>query len=436
MFFISKTSKSNGIADVTDTQDSVVETVTHEFLYKYCKANAVLGVTLNPDNIRRVSNTDLLAVENMGMLMSDVKMTITNHRLTLITSFKPISTLVIPYGVYSIGRFAMRNIDKWAVTTIVFPSSLTYIDYSTFYNMPNLEKVVIPSSVEFIGGSAFSKCPKLKVEFEDVNKITFGENAFDKHNCELQDDVYYLGKTAMRADNTAQYIKIKEGITHIAPKCFEACRKLVKVDLPDTLTHIGENSFQGATKLKEVNIPASVKSIGQACFASCVNLTEVYIPDNVETMGADVFRSCKRLKSVRLSPNVKKVECYFNKCAALEEIVVPEGVESINSLAFGCPELKCISLPSTLKYIRIFVATDCDKLIKFVFKSHDCATDKRNAEMIPLAKYTVNFASDVTVFIPKSVNYGGKKFWFLQRTGPDYIMSKYRALPYRVKRFQ
>lgn len=70
---------------------------------------------------------------------------------------------------------------------------------------------------------------------------------------------------------------------------------------------------------------------------------------------------------LELSSNVKKIESYAFKKTAIENLVIPEGVEEIADLAFYWSEtVKSITLPSSIATIGDSLFMDCNKLEKVI----------------------------------------------------------------------
>ena len=51
-------------------------------------------------------------------------------------------------------------------------------------------------------------------------------------------------------------------------------------------------------------------------------------------------------------------ECYCLNCNGITELVLPNGVEEIDALAFKCPNLTTVTLPSSIKRFRSVTYTD------------------------------------------------------------------------------
>ena len=96
------------------------------------------------------------------------------------------------------------------------------------------------------------------------------------------------------------------------------------------------------------------------------NLIAVSLPDTVEHVG-NMIMNCFNLKYINLGSGLKEISNFIvQRSKVMEKIYVPEGVESINSVATCCPELKDIYVPSTATEITGLVTTvdyDCPNAV-------------------------------------------------------------------------
>lgn len=98
------------------------------------------------------------------------------------------------------------------------------------------------------------------------------------------------------------------------------------------------------------------------------------VPEGVEILCAFAFGSSSAygnscpLRAVSLPSTLKKIGEYaFAHCKHLESLVIPHGVEEIESNAFeGCVNLKSITFPSTLKKLGQFCFDGCTSLEKII----------------------------------------------------------------------
>ena len=71
-------------------------------------------------------------------------------------------------------------------------------------------------------------------------------------------------------------------------------------------------------------MPGSVKAIEGMAFGDCVDLEEVILNEGTEKIESFAFCGCKKLKSIRLPKSIVEVQAEaFRKCG-LKEIIVED----------------------------------------------------------------------------------------------------------------
>ena len=197
------------------------------------------------------------------------------------------------------------------VVDITIGNNVIEIGKSAFWNCSKLERVYIPNSVTKIGSNAFQSCRKLSI------------------------------------------VNIPESVTVIPDYCFSTCRSLESITIPDSIKKIGESAFVECSSLKSIVIPDSVKEIGKSVFSGCVLLESVTIGSNIKAIPDSTFTNCRKLNSVVFSTNsnIKTIGIEaFYACESLDNITIPNGVESFGNRCFkDCTSLSNITIPSTVK---------------------------------------------------------------------------------------
>ena len=133
---------------------------------------------------------------------------------------------------------------------------------------------------------------------------------------------------------------------------FAECKNLYSVHLPANLREIGEKAFYNSS-LSQINIPAELQRIGKSAF-SRTNITEITFPRNVDNVQESVCSSCQKLQTVVIV-GAKKISNYaFSGCYALQQLILPDGLESIGQAAFSNTfPLTKIVVPSSVKRISM-----------------------------------------------------------------------------------
>ena len=90
-------------------------------------------------------------------------------------------------------------------------------------------------------------------------------------------------------------IILPNGLMYIKEACFESCKSLTNISLPDSVISI-DNAFGSCSSLVSITIPESVTSIGT--FYECRSLTNITIPESVTSIGQYTFRYCSSLTNI------------------------------------------------------------------------------------------------------------------------------------------
>ena len=264
---------------------------------------------------------------------------------------KNITSVIIPEGIKTIGRFAFYNCTL--IKTLELPDSLISIGASAFYSCKGLTEVKFGKGLEIIESNAFSSCSSLTslelpsslkeicsrafisceklstVSFagtvEEWNKIYRGteinyESPFTFVICTngkgtlknqapskglsfiLNQDQKSYSVSGIGQNREYEIIIPQEynglPVTAVADDAFSDAYHLTSIQLPESILIIGENAFCGCTELTSINIPTKVTSIGASAFADCVNLTEINLPTSITHIGSKSFFNCWLLEKI------------------------------------------------------------------------------------------------------------------------------------------
>ena len=159
---------------------------------------------------------------------------------------------------------------------------------------------------------------------------------------------------------------------------------------PVGTAEISESSFSNKEFLKGVTIPTSVMKIGSKAFAGCTNLTTI------------IFAKGSNLKIVDSRA--------FADLKAIEEIVLPEGVTTIEWRAFsGCTALTELSIPSSITYIADDAFPGCTSLTYNEYAGASYLGNDENPYLV-LVKFNDTEASTATIHKDTKIIYGSSFF--------------------------
>ena len=155
-------------------------------------------------------------------------------------------------------------------------------------------------------------------------------------NIYMLDGMLYIGNYAFADCDNLESVELPGTLKELGTGAFENCTSLERIVFPDELEVIPERAFAGCTSLKEIVIPASVKKISESAFLGCTSLEKIVF----ET--ADVIEIDEETEEEKVTGQQGLVEIMagaFADCPALKEVVLPETVETIGSLAFNNSDL-------------------------------------------------------------------------------------------------
>ena len=357
-----------------------------------------------------------------------------------------------PYKLTSI-NVAAGNEEYSSVNGLLLSADGTEI-----YEVPRgLTSVTIPASVTYVDPEDFEYCKKLKsFSVEKDSKSFFAANGMllTKNGKELlcvptalksqmtitiPADTMRIGGYAFGGFSQLTSIVIPEGVAEIGDYAFSYCTALSSVKLPQSLTKIGGDAFRDCS-LTSLVLPNGLESIGARAFEGC-KLSSISIPDSVTRIHADAFGSrgksssgtcepsdvnnkndvfdadsipglllvdgwvvgldsssriqneqddpteylnqalqdarirgiacrafedCSWLRCLTLPSCVKYVGgSLFDGCSRLEWVVIPEGVEEIEGAAFsGCQNLSGVSIPDSVRTVGQNVFQGCSFIDK------------------------------------------------------------------------
>lgn len=230
-------------------------------------------------------------------------------------------------------------------------------------------------------------------------------------------------KTWLQYKDKISSARIAEGVTCIGYEAFKDCSNLVSVSIPNSVTRIESFAFSGCSNLKSLDIPSSVASMGQNVFFGCDSLEyevednvkyisnwavgvvkgktsytirqgtlglyetfnyaydveNVLLPEGLISIGSEAFGNCEELTTITIPQSVTNIGLgAFNGCTNLESITLPDALESIDTWAFSrCAALKSVVIPQGVKQISHSVFDYCANLTSIVVSEENPIYDSR-----------------------------------------------------------
>ncbi len=235
------------------------------------------------------------------------------HTHTPSTSDSPfsnasISSVVIEYGVTSIGNYAFFTCSNLSAITI--PDSVTSIGCCTFAYCSKLTDITIPDSVTDIDDHAFNDCSNLStvkigsgltspyiglfyyccnlksITVSEANKVYCSDEygvLFNKDKTEL---------VAYPAGNERTSYTIPYGVEYIYDRAFLDCQSLESVTIPGSVKIIDRLAFSESDSLRTVTFESGKRNlvISGRAFYGCTNLNNIDLHgDRVYEIYSDSF---------------------------------------------------------------------------------------------------------------------------------------------------
>ena len=283
--------------------------------------------------------------ENNPNFMSMDKMLFSKDTTTLVECLKTKSGAVtLPQRTRHLAANAFAYCQN--ITGVTLPEGLESIGYWAFVDNQHLNNVVIPSSVTHIAPGPFVNCPALvNLSIAEGNTHYYmdgmmiysagGDSLVSAHKSA---DSVFLPNTlryvnGFGGNSNVKYVHVPDGVTTIGNEAFNGS-SLQSIDLPSHLHFIDEWAFYYCTSLTRVSMPATLDTMGEGCFHSCSHLTSVVIPDGLHTIPEGAFFMCTSLSDITWGNAVEVIDtCAFGDCS-FTELTLPPTLKTIRMTAF------------------------------------------------------------------------------------------------------
>lgn len=190
------------------------------------------------------------------------------------------------------------------------------------------------------------------------------ENSGGLESVTLPEDIDKIPLYAFCGCKSLKSIKLPKNCKKFQEAAF-ALSGLESIEIPEACETIEDYAFYG-TKLKTVELSANVKEIGKTPWRECKSLTSIDVdPNNPCYASINGVLYDKNFTTLLLRPYASKSRIEFPSTlkiigevslnrAAYDDLVIPEGVETIEYYGIPTCKINTLTLPSTLVNINEF----------------------------------------------------------------------------------
>jgi len=301
-----------------------------------------------------------------------------NTKLTDVKFAHPEFIRSIGQGAFSGAPLSAPFFNSWTDVSKYEPD--VRVEKEAFKNCASMKSIVFPDNIKYLGISSFEGCT-------GVQSIKFGKKLLD---C----DQYSFKDCSSLTDITFNSV-----VRSLAGGCFQGCVSLKKVTgMPKSLIDwtpedspkgvgVGDGVFADCSSLQEVVIPNSLQRVAPKMFENCIKLTKVQFgnpgdtPTDTSTeilkVKEGAFRGCTALESVNHFPKAEKIEEEaFKGCTGVKSVSLPAATDIGESAFCDCTSATTISIPAS-KMIRAKAFKNCTAMTSF--KAGECLFVGNNA---------------------------------------------------------
>lgn len=137
-----------------------------------------------------------------------------------------------------------------------------------------------------------------------------------------------------KSKNTPYTITVPKSVKILGTRAFNGIKGKINIDLSN-ITKIGKEAFAESDLTGTIKISKNLKFTGPDAFRK-TKITAVIIEEGVTELGYKdhlstldgMFMDCPNLKSITLPSSLAELRsCVFSNCPALKEVIIPEGTK-------------------------------------------------------------------------------------------------------------
>ena len=207
--------------------------------------------------------------------------------------------------------------------------------------------------------------------------------------------VTHVGEHFLQGNNYVT-VRLSDNVTHIDDYAFYHV-PIIALENTGSITNVGAFSFAYSDALIMNGLPENLEVIGECGFYGCNGLNFTNIPESVTHIGGRAFTNCHSLVDITvIGSNLNKIGYgAFSDCQSLRNVVIGEGVTTIENRVFERSGIKKISLPDSVVTLGESVFYGCDKLEEIHFgKSFEAFGELSFYNCLKLNKITLSHENE------------------------------------------
>ena len=262
---------------------------------------------------------------------------------------KTLEYVYFPNNLQEIHGDAFKNC---SVLTLVIPENIELTNIESHFN-PSVRNFVLSDNMLGLNNSTYLSFFQELVKNVSVETIKYDDKEYilDSNQTSILSELYnavtgsdYTSDIEVAEIWDYQYVDFPYyDVNGIAITKYIANNSDIKITIPSEIEGTpvvcigtwGERPSANqlifsSTDIIEINIPETVNIIGNYAFRNMQNLKSIELPNNLKVIGNESFSGCSALTSVELPQNLKHIGRAFMSTPNIEEIIIPNSVESIS----------------------------------------------------------------------------------------------------------
>lgn len=278
--------------------------------------------------------------------------------------FEKLKELYLPNTIRKIGAYAFSAYPNLA--WVELPKNVELIEGAAFENANNLYWIklntqVPPTCTGALGGTSFKRLniPNGSMHAYRLSQYLGNYNLITETPIDITVNVVDAGDFGRLVLEQAGYLQEVNKLTVTGEfnnedwTSLKGMTNLVEVDLSGLVnTEIPSELFYGNWTVTKVSFPSGLKSIGNSAFRE-MGVEEIVLPEGLETIEDYAFYDCANVTNIELPSTLKTIGYMaFADLGLVKSLVIPNSVTTIMDYAFtNCTGLEELTLSDNLSII-------------------------------------------------------------------------------------